>query len=100
MESVCNAGSGDFTGDTNHHDPDAVDEDREREADEEDNPSSPRRTIRQVREGTAECQECQEELEPRARDIYIEGVIVHVDEVAILPRMEHRQLKQHRCSDG
>jgi hypothetical protein len=90
MECVCDTGSGDFTGDTNHHDPDAVDEDGKWKADEENNPSAPSRAIREVRKRAAKCQQCQEELEPGAWDINIESVVVHVDEVAILSWMKHR----------
>ena len=99
MECVCDTGSGDFTGDTNHHDPDAVDEDGKWEADEEHNPSAPRRAIGQIRERATESEEGQEELETGAWNIHIEGVVVHVDEVAILARMKHRQLEQRGCSD-
>jgi hypothetical protein len=48
MESMCDAGTGDFSGDTNHHDPDTVDEDRKRETHEEDNPAAPSRPIGQI----------------------------------------------------
>ena len=97
---MCNAGTGDFSGYTNHHDPDAIDEDGQREAHEEDNPSAPRRAIGQIRERATEGKEGQEELESGAWDIHIEGVVVHVDEVAILARMKHRQLEQRGGSDS
>ena len=93
MESVCDTCTGDFPGDTNHHDPDAIHEDGQREAHEEDDPSAPRRAIGQIREGATEGEEGEEELESGAWDIHIEGVVVHVDEVAILTWMKHRQLK-------
>ena len=60
MESVCDTCTGDFPGDTNHHDPDAIDEDGQRETHEEDNPAAPSRPIGQIRECATEGEEGQE----------------------------------------